>query len=252
MYRPPQGNRFYLRVLDDGSDATNTTKVALIRGYEVMTGIDTGTGDFPTAAQMSTGLFVSKSTTADATARPWMILADEKRLVMFNGYSHVVADAYNHWGFGDLVGASAADAYASFIYGCNTTANAVNTLPGGAIGRGNVAFSAIELGMYSPRLASGAGTAIGALTSLPSASTNGSGSNTFDPPLSNGDVAIDAIQVCNGTTNVKAPRGRFPGVHHLRHYLDAAYPTGTKLGPYEVVRFNSPSQAYLIDTGNWE
>lgn len=64
-YRAPTGNRMYFR-LDD----TPTTD-ARCDGWETMSDTVTGTGPFPTAAQLSGGLYIKKSTTANSTARPW-------------------------------------------------------------------------------------------------------------------------------------------------------------------------------------
>ena len=47
-------NDFYVRILDDGS-GTGGAKEALARGFETMSDVDTGTGDFPTVAQVSFG-----------------------------------------------------------------------------------------------------------------------------------------------------------------------------------------------------
>lgn len=61
VYRAPSGNRLRIRVNDTG------TTVARVVGYETMTDVDTGVNPFPTAAQVSGGLYVRKSETADST-----------------------------------------------------------------------------------------------------------------------------------------------------------------------------------------
>jgi len=60
----------YLRVDDTG---TTTSRVV---GYETMSDVNTGTNVFPTTAQLSGGGWVWKSSTADAVARPWCLIAD--------------------------------------------------------------------------------------------------------------------------------------------------------------------------------
>lgn len=52
VYRAPSGNRFYLRVVHD-SAVSGSAQRATVRGYESMSGIDTGTDPFPTVAQQS-------------------------------------------------------------------------------------------------------------------------------------------------------------------------------------------------------
>lgn len=252
VYRPPQGNRFYVRVLDDGSDAANGARVANFRAYETMSDVDTGTGDFPTVAQMTAGEFVSKSSTLDAVSRPWMLWADEKRLVVLNAYYSAYTDSYNHWCFGDLVGASSADAYATLAYGCSTSANANSSTVGGSAGRGEITYAASATASYLARAAGGAAGSIGSLSAMPFASTNGSGFSTFDAALANGDISIDEIQICNGIASTNAPRGLFPWARFVRNNMSnsASYPTGMKIGDYEVVRVGSSNRAYLMYTGD--
>ena len=66
------GPRHYLRVDDTGA------RFARVRGYESMTDIDTGTGAFPTDAQMSGGGYWHKSTVASAAAVRWKLFADSQ------------------------------------------------------------------------------------------------------------------------------------------------------------------------------
>lgn len=99
------GNTRYFRV-----DDTGTTSARAL-GYEAMTAISTGTGDFPTAAQTSGGGFIPKSAVADATARPWWLFGNSKLFffvadtnnaatlnlgICFGNFpSYKVADTYN-------------------------------------------------------------------------------------------------------------------------------------------------------------
>ena len=61
------GHYFYL---DDSAGAS-----ARCRGYEAMTDINTGTGPFPTAVQVSGGDYLHKHDGAAGT-RPWFLVAD--------------------------------------------------------------------------------------------------------------------------------------------------------------------------------
>jgi hypothetical protein len=69
------GTRLYLRV-DDNNPNADSYKYAQLRGYETMTDVDIGTGLFPTAAQLSTGNLLYKSSTSDATTRKWLLVGD--------------------------------------------------------------------------------------------------------------------------------------------------------------------------------
>lgn len=83
------GNRRFLRVADTGNVD------ARIVAYNNMTGVSTGTGPFPTAAQISGGGFWPKSQTADATAQRYDLLGDS--MIFYYGR----AAAYNPGGSTD-------------------------------------------------------------------------------------------------------------------------------------------------------
>lgn len=82
-YRQGNGNLRYLRVDDTG------TTTARVRGYESMTDVDTGTGPVPTEAQVSGGLYQYKS--SSATARPWVVVADENFFILWVGSNNGTA-----------------------------------------------------------------------------------------------------------------------------------------------------------------
>lgn len=107
---------FYLNVDDS---APNTAKDARVRGYEVMTAQDTGTSLFPTTGQMASGVFVRKSFSADATARPWVLLADATVLYLFTetGDFGGVERALSSFWFGDFFSYKSGDAYNCGIAG---------------------------------------------------------------------------------------------------------------------------------------
>jgi hypothetical protein len=67
------GTGGYLRV-DDSS-----AQVALLRSFGSMSDLDTGVGPMPlTSGTFATGAPVKKSESSNATARPWILLADER------------------------------------------------------------------------------------------------------------------------------------------------------------------------------
>lgn len=124
VLRPNSGTRFFLRIQDDGP-GVGTFKEARITGYETMTDVDTGVNPFPTAAQGVGGIAMvvaRKSTTADATARPWVVVADSRTLYVFvlTGDS---AGVYFAFSFGDFYSFVAADLYNCMIVGRNAENN---------------------------------------------------------------------------------------------------------------------------------
>lgn len=113
-YRAPSGARHYLRVDDSASGTHAAGKEAFLRAFEAMTAISTGTMPFPTTTQLASGCFVRKSITADATARPWVCVADERTFYFFadsGDYS-----GYASFMFGEFFSVkSTADAYRSIL-----------------------------------------------------------------------------------------------------------------------------------------
>lgn len=105
----------YLNV-DDTGPGLGTFKECRCRGYETMTGYATGSGLFPTSAQAATGTFLRKSTTADGTARAWVLVADARTFYLFV-LTGDTATLYMSFGFGDFYSYTAADAYKVAIFG---------------------------------------------------------------------------------------------------------------------------------------
>lgn len=109
----------YLRVDDTGA------REGRIVGYKTMSDVNTGTGLFPTAAQQSGGYFVKKSTTTDSTARPWVVLADERFFYIFiNANVTLFANSDAQDGcmyFGDLISNKSPDGNECVISGCDVS-----------------------------------------------------------------------------------------------------------------------------------
>lgn len=106
-------NPVYYRVDD------TTTTYAQVRGYEAMSAITTGTGEFPTVASRAVSTTFPKSTTADAVARPWVILVSEGTVwvwVNANGAADATSASFL-CGFGDFISYKSGDAWNKFIIG---------------------------------------------------------------------------------------------------------------------------------------
>ena len=122
VYRQPTSgaNGFYLAV--DDSVGINAT----VAGFESMTGVSAGSGQFPTTAQNATlqsgwNLAVYKSSTADTTARSWQFFSNGKifYLVVYN----TGTSASNIFIFGDYVSYKSGDQFNTII-GANTSLSA--------------------------------------------------------------------------------------------------------------------------------
>lgn len=150
-YRARFGARMSLGV-DDSALAYNTR----VRGFETMTAagvaVGSGTGPFPTDAQVSGGLFAQKTDNTAGT-RAWQAYADDRTLYMScdvnNGGQH------NQWGFGDFVSYKSGDAYNAFI--CGKTSS-VTSAAGNQLGILTSGFDATVAGWYVPRPYSQAGS----------------------------------------------------------------------------------------------
>jgi hypothetical protein len=110
----PQGHGQYLRVNDAGADNTRVV------GYETMTAISTGTGPFPTSAQVNGGYYWWKSGYGDNTPVNWLFVTDGR---LFWLCVEPVGASAKIYGFGDLIPeASAGDPYATLLLGDTSAA----------------------------------------------------------------------------------------------------------------------------------
>ena len=113
----PQAHGQFLRVND------TTAQYARVVGYENMTAISTGTGLFPTAAQINGGLTWGKSNAASSAAVPWSFASDGRTLylwvqAMSPGGTPADATGCTPSVFGDLVPrAPSGDPYATILVG---------------------------------------------------------------------------------------------------------------------------------------
>lgn len=126
----PDASGLYLRVDDTG------TVGARVVGYEAMTDVDTGVMPFPTEAQRPGGAYAWKSEAANASARPWVLVADACSVaywVRSDSRSYAGCTAR---GFGDALPASPADAFAVYLCaaGSNEETQSGSGLSSGAIG----------------------------------------------------------------------------------------------------------------------
>ena len=115
-----------LRVDDTG------TINARVLGYESMSDISTGLGVLPLESQLAGGLFWPKSGSADTTARPWVLVADER------GFYLAVApqggDRYTLLYSGDLASLKSGDAYGYLVTGNQSDQTNATAVPNGCCG----------------------------------------------------------------------------------------------------------------------
>lgn len=142
----PTSTGMYLRVDDTG---TNSGRVV---GYEAMTDVDTGAGPFPTATQLSGGLYWTKSAQANTTARLWKLFGTSKKFDFFPRVD-TASNTVRHYPFGDFVSEKQGDAYQCLLAGDSSYITGTGF---GGIGTYN--FPTANL--YAPRSYTQLGTSI--------------------------------------------------------------------------------------------
>jgi hypothetical protein len=215
VFRMGAGNQFYLDVNDNGASNGLTGasgKEAAVRGYEAMTAVSTGTNPFPTTAQIAAATSNwRKSASADAVARGWFIIADDRSFILgiLDGDT---ANAYKLYTFGDLYSLKASDAYRVAI----TVRTAVNSATGsGLLGiAGSLAANnaTTSTGLYIARIAAGTGTSINAsMTGV--GSTWEATASSFTAGL-DGNIYLSRLMFAE-TSPVTLYRGWFRGLYQV-------------------------------------
>ena len=220
VYRAPSGRRLYLDVNDA---APVTAKESQMRGYETMSAIATGTGPYPTTAQQANGIFLRKSTTADATTRPWIIAADGRTLYTFIK-SADNANMYTCFMFGDIYSyGGSADAYASMIIG-RSTENSASTTNAFEVMDSLVQIASTVSGHFIARdtVPNVGSVACGKMGDW-ALNNNGAvlnGSVAYKN-VADGDIQITPLRICHQTPG-NIIRGHLRGLWHFQHAISNA------------------------------
>lgn len=195
-------------------DDTGTTSARVV-GYEQMTDVNTGTGPFPTAAQMSGGGYWGKSAAASSAASPWTLVADG-RFFMLHVSMHTQDTATSVGGvtrgFGDyLAFRPGGDPYACVLNYSVTATIATSTQMNGGFDVGAAGQQAM------PRNYTGLGS--GVVNGV--APYIGSGVSGMDASLGTFPSTIDGgLRLCRRYFNDSGfIRGDVPGLFHVPHSL---------------------------------
>lgn len=246
---PTGSNLHYLRV----DDTTATS--ASWRGYEVMTDVNTGTGPFPTVAQMA-ALYLTKSSTADTTARQWVLVCNGPTVLLHvnhdNGATSTSGAVYV---FGSLTSYKTGDTYSTFISGNSSTAYSSNNFYVGS----SYASSAAIANHYVVRSYTQVGASIGVnkgIDSYKAGSTNlGSGSLVYPSPV-DGGLYMSPIYIGEPSPTV-CVRGILPGAWAALHpqplaHLDTLSGSGALSGKtFLALRLYSASQVLFETSDTW-
>ena len=220
VFRAGAGVQQYWHIDDDSPSTAALGKEAQLRGSETATGFQTGTGFFPTTAQVAlgAGLTERKSATADNTARTWMVIADERTAFVFI-LSGDVAGQYCSIMFGEFYSImSTNDAYRSLLIAktqVNQAASSANEVLSTIVSNGSGTISShyvprsyttlggpINIGKWGDYARSGASSPIG---------TPGAGMTVPNGP--DGDLHLSPVNISQQISSFTlAVRGRLRGM----------------------------------------
>lgn len=243
-------SRLYLRVADDG---TGFATYARIRGYESMSDVDTGTGPFPTDAQISGGLYWGKSSAASSTARAWRLIGDSQGVYLFSNQ-----DGAGSWisaAWVDIPSEKAGDAFRTLIIGGTVTT---------VSNQGYLHLINNPAGHYFARSYVQTGTSIAVFKLSHHIAANGIGfyGIAYPAPMG-GQFYCAPVDVWEGTTYAAATalRGPLPGIyaplHQSAQLTDGSFQTDVigldgRTLLVQIIKHGGQNYSAAIDlTGPW-
>ena len=256
VYRQPTAgaNGRYLRV-DDNAVAN----IARVVGYENMTSLLSGSGQFPTDPQASGGLYFGKSTSSDAIERQWKLYCNGAIFYLVTNVTSASDGSSSQvMAFGDYISSMSGDQYNTLLIAgtsASPTSSAFSTLVN--------SLSAPQLGHFSARSFSQIGTAV--LINKGTDSFKGfnqgaiGGSGMLYPNPVDGGLYVSPIFLgeYNAVTANAVPRGVLPGIYsplHTRPLMDGDVwvPTGDLAGKaFETVNMAGGAQAFFEISDTW-
>lgn len=259
VYKPaaPAATGCVLRV-----DDTGTTN-ARVRAYESMNDVSTGVGPTPLDSQMSGGLYWPKSGAANGTARPWVLVADDRGFHL--AVSPQGTDRYTLLYAGDIASLKSGDAYGYLITGNQADQTAATGVPDGCCGWSH---RSARTGAYLMRAHTGIGQSIAAQrlgahhnggTSDVYAGTAGYSIGTYPNGPNNG-LMTGALEL-----HAMGIRGTVPGLLHPVQDCGGAFASGgtvdgtNDLGGRTLLSIRvappsgavTPGSVFLDMTGPW-
>lgn len=260
-YKQGAGSLFAFVLNDNAPNATSLGKEAWAIGWESASGVGSpvgsGTGQFPTPAQLLTSghVVIRKSSATGTGAVPWFVFADSRTCYLFISTGDA-ANTYYAFMFGDIYSIkSTADAYNCVIIGGNTENSTTNTNYGfdllGAVNAANV-------GSYIARAFGGLGTSttFGKHGDGVKGSTTGFAGTVQYPNGADTDLYLSPVWLSeNGTITIRGRlRGIYQPLHAVSNFTDGQTFTGT--GDYAGKTFqavkNTPNSTgtIFIETSN--
>lgn len=215
-YKWGAGNQRYLDVDDTGTGgAVNYARVV---AYETMTALQTGTNPFPSAAQISGGGFLHKSSAVSSVTRPWFAYGNGTIFYLFvDTASSGTNPTMGVLIFGDINSYVASDVYGTVII-CGTTAViTVTASQNQQLCVTKAITNAINtVGHYICRARTGLSTAI-AINKVSNGSLLGILSSSSNPfPIGS---TIDVANAQCANVNMAAPNSADGGIYQERVWI---------------------------------
>lgn len=207
VYQAPSGVQHYYQVTD------NTTAVAApFYGFETMSTFNTGTGQFPTNAQLATAC-IPKGGAADP--QQWYAFADARSCIFLaEGYGTGTGWAGVY--FGEIFSVQASDSFRSLIK-CHNSIGGSNDF----LGNLSTAISAATGTAFMPRGYSGVGTSVNVAATGDNAKSGAATVLKGVVPFPNpeeGGLYLSPIWISDPTTaSANNIRGRMRGFWHCLH-----------------------------------
>ena len=245
-----------LRVDDTG------TINARVRAYEAMSDISTGVGMTPLESQAAGGLWWPKSGAANATARPWILVADARGFYL--AVAPAGGDRYTLLFAGDIASLKSGDAYGYLLTGNQADQTSASSVPDGCVG---YSHRSARTGAYLVR----SFTAIGQSTATQRLGAHHNGS-TADVYAGTAGYSLGAYP--NGANNglltgalelhAAGLRGTLPGLLHPVQDCGTSFATGATVDGTDdlagrrllAIRTGPPAggtvgTVFIDTTGNW-
>lgn len=226
----PGASGFCYRVDDTGSTH------ARVRGFESMSDIDTGSGPFPTDAQISGGGYLEKSYSQDSTAAMYALIADSRTLYVVTYPGTPLSATYASAcfrGFGAMLPcAPSGDAYSDAI----SCANSQTHTPLGGFNY----YGASGAFLYLPRPFGGIGGSVRAQSCAYTDVGLGTLSGADErfgvfPPATDGALRLSGRFINVGEAFTGAVRAEIPAVLHVPQSGVASY-----VKPFDILEGGGP------------
>lgn len=249
-------NRFFLRILETGGTAGGQKECA-VWAAESMSDVDTGTNLFPTAVQLANGVCWPKSGTADATARAWTIIGDDKAFYVIVNTGASITTICS-MGFGHVNTFKAGDGFNTFIAG-QTTFN--SNAAGQGLTQSSTWGNAGNTGLYLARsYTQTGGSTVAGLTTTGAGRTafGGFAQLPYPHPVDNG-LYVAPAYITEAITGVPV-RGRLPGYYDTMHLTPLSHYdqstgvvglSGATLVAINITNNGQNGQAFFDITGPW-